>query len=51
MEYLALAVVIVMAIRCISFGISTITDKNIVGGIATILLAIGSVVCGTAVFY
>lgn len=51
MELLCFAVVVVMAIRCISFGVSTFTEKNIVGGIAVVALAIGSVVCGIAVFY
>ena len=51
MEMLCFAVVVVMAIRCISFGISTFTEKNITGGIAVTALAVGSVVCGIAVFY
>ncbi|MEE0943849.1 MAG: hypothetical protein UIM24_00125 [Clostridia bacterium] len=51
MELLSFTVVVVMAIRCITFGISTITERNITGGIATIAVAIGSVVCGSAVFY
>lgn len=51
MEILCFLVVMVMAIRCISFGIATISERNIVGGIAVIALAVGSIVCGTVVFY
>ena len=51
MELLCFAVAIVMAIRCITFGIAALTERNISGGIAVIALAIGSVVCAAAVFY
>ena len=51
MELLCFAVVLVMAIRCVSFGIMTLAERNIAGGIAVVLLAVGSVVCGVAVFY
>ncbi|MBS7298965.1 MAG: hypothetical protein KIG65_07785 [Eubacteriales bacterium] len=51
MEIVSFAVIVIMAVRCISYGVSAFTDKNIVGGIASVALAIGSVVCGTAVFY
>ena len=51
MEIMSFAVIVVMAIRCITIGISTITERNIAGGIATIAVAVGSVVCGIAVFY
>lgn len=51
MEYLLFAIIVIMAIRTASFGISTITDKNIAGGIAVIVLAVLSVVCGGVVLY
>lgn len=51
MEILCFLVVLVMATRCVSFGVATISERNIAGGIAVIALAIGSAVCGTVVFY
>lgn len=44
MIFVSYAAVVIMALRCISFGIYSITERNITGGIAAILLALGSVV-------
>lgn len=50
MEVLCFTVIVVMAVRCVSFGIFTIKQLNYVGGVAALVLAIGSVLCGFAVF-
>ena len=51
MEYLLFVLILVMAVRTASFGIATITDRNVAGGIAVIILAVLSVVCGGVVLY
>ena len=51
MEYILFILISIMAVRTASFGISTITDRNIAGGIAVIVLAVLSVVCGGVVLY
>ncbi len=51
MEYLLFGIILIMAARTASFGISTITDRNIAGGIAVLVLAVLSVVCGGVVLY
>lgn len=51
MAYVAFILVVIMAIRCTSYGIAAIKWRNIAGGIAAILLALGSIVCGFAVLY
>lgn len=50
MEVLCFSVIVVMAIRCVSFGITTVKRQNVAGGLAAAALAVGSVLCGWAVF-
>ena len=51
MEYVLFVLILIMAVRTASFGISTISDRNIAGGIAVLVLAVLSVVCGGVVLY
>lgn len=51
MQYLIFVVILIMAVRTASFGITTIGDRNIAGGIAVLVLAVLSAVCGGVVLY
>ncbi len=51
MTHLVYAFVIIMAVRCVSFGIFELKRRNISGGIACFVLAVLSLVSALAVFY
>lgn len=50
MYYAAYFLIALMAIRCISYGVSEMREHNFVGGAAAILLALGSMTCGLELF-
>lgn len=50
-DFIAVAPVIIAAIRCISYGIFALREKNRIGAIAAILLSVISVAAAVSLVY
>lgn len=51
MQYLIFLVILIMSVRTASFGIVTMRERNIAGGIAVLVLAVLAIVSGVVVLY